>query len=75
MGVILIGNNFTHTLATAIATVIAIRLWSDNAVLAVTVFMTIVMIIFVEVMPKTVAPLKPESIVFQHPFSCRYQKS
>ena len=60
LGVILIGNNFTHTLATALATVIAIRIWSDNAVLAVTVFMTIVMIIFAEVMPKTIAALKPE---------------
>tara|TARA_B100001540_G_scaffold317169_1_gene349299 strand:+ start:650 stop:1870 length:1221 start_codon:yes stop_codon:yes gene_type:complete len=62
LGVILIGNNFTHTLATALATVIAIRIWSDNAVLAVTVFMTIVMIIFAEVMPKTIAALKPESV-------------
>ena len=64
LGVILIGNNFTHTLATAIATVIAIRIWSDSAVLAVTVFMTIIMIIFAEVMPKTIAALKPESIAF-----------
>jgi Mg2+/Co2+ transporter CorB len=64
LGVILIGNNFTHTLSTALATVVAIRLWSDSAVLAVTVFMTIVMIIFAEVMPKTIAALKPESIAF-----------
>ena len=46
LGVILIGNNFTHTLVTAIATVIAIRVWDESAVLAVTVFMTIIMIIF-----------------------------
>ena len=64
LGVILIGNNFTHTLSTALATVVAIRLWSDSAVLAVTVFMTIIMIIFAEVMPKTIAALKPESIAF-----------
>ena len=64
LGVILIGNNFTHTLATAIATVIAIRIWSESAVLAVTVFMTIIMIIFAEVMPKTIAALKPESVAF-----------
>ncbi|RZO95945.1 MAG: DUF21 domain-containing protein [Gammaproteobacteria bacterium] len=65
LGVILIGNNFTHTLATALATVIAIRLWSESAVLAVTVFMTIIMIIFAEVMPKTIAAIKPESIAFR----------
>ena len=64
LGVILIGNNFTHTLSTALATVVAIRLWSDSAVLAVTVFMTIIMIIFAEVMPKTIAAVKPESIAF-----------
>lgn len=64
LGVILIGNNFTHTLSTALATVVAIRIWSDSAVLAVTVFMTIIMIIFAEVMPKTIAALKPESIAF-----------
>ncbi|MEC7928967.1 MAG: CNNM domain-containing protein [Pseudomonadota bacterium] len=64
LGVILIGNNFTHTLSTALATVVAIRIWSDNAVLAVTVFMTIIMIIFAEVMPKTIAAIKPESIAF-----------
>ena len=64
LGVILIGNNFTHTLSTALATVVAIRIWSDSAVLTVTVFMTIIMIIFAEVMPKTIAALKPESIAF-----------
>jgi Mg2+/Co2+ transporter CorB len=64
LGVILIGNNFTHTLATAIATIVAIRVWDDSAVLAVTVLMTIIMIIFAEVMPKTIAALKPESIAF-----------
>ena len=64
LGVILIGNNFTHTLGNAIATVIAIRIWDESAVLAVTVFMTIIMIIFAEVMPKTIAALRPESIAF-----------
>ena len=64
LGVILIGNNFTHTLSTALATLVAIKLWGDSAVLAVTAFMTIIMIIFAEVMPKTIAALKPESIAF-----------
>ena len=64
LGVILIGNNFTHTLSTALATVVAIRIWSDNAVLAVTVFMTIIMIIFAEVMPKTIAALNQKVLHF-----------
>ena len=39
LGVILIGNNITHTLSTALATVVDIRMWCDNAVVAVTGFL------------------------------------
>lgn len=64
LGVILIGNNFVNILASVLATIIAIRLWGDNGVLAVTICMTLIMIIFAEVTPKTIAALKPESIAF-----------
>ena len=30
LGVILIGNNFTHTLSTALATLVAIKLWAQS---------------------------------------------
>ena len=64
LGVILVGNNFVNILASVIATVIAIRLWGDGGIFPVTIIMTIVILIFAEVTPKTIAALKPESVAF-----------
>ena len=64
LGLILIGNNFVNILASALATVIAIRLWGDVGIFYVTIFLTLVILIFAEVSPKTIAALKPESIAF-----------
>ena len=64
LGVILVGNNFVNILASVIATVIAIRLWGDSGLFPVTIIMTVVILIFAEVTPKTIAALKPESVAF-----------
>ena len=64
IGVILIGNNFVNILASAIATVIAIRIWGDAGIAIATVALTIVILIFAEVTPKTLAALFPEKIAF-----------
>jgi Mg2+/Co2+ transporter CorB len=64
IGVILIGNNFVNILASAIATVIAVRLWGDAGIVIATAALTIVILIFAEVSPKTVAALYPEKIAF-----------
>ena len=64
LGVILVGNNFVNILASVIATVIAIRLWGDSGLFPVTIIMTVVILIFAEVTPKTIAALKPERIAF-----------
>ena len=64
LGVILVGNNFVNILASVIATVIAIRLWGDSGILPITIIMTVVILIFAEVTPKTIAALKPESVAF-----------
>jgi Mg2+/Co2+ transporter CorB len=64
LGVILIGNNFVNILASVIATLIAVRLWGDGGIFAVTILMTLLVLIFAEVTPKTIAALKPESIAF-----------
>jgi len=64
LGVILVGNNFVNILASVIATVIAIRLWGDSGIFPVTIIMTVVILIFAEVTPKTIAALKPESVAF-----------
>ncbi|MDP6190921.1 MAG: CNNM domain-containing protein, partial [Gammaproteobacteria bacterium] len=64
IGVILIGNNFVNILASAIATMIALRLMGNAGVAVATAILTLVILIFAEVTPKTVAALRPERIAF-----------
>ena len=64
IGLILIGNNLVNIFASAIATVIAIRLWGDAGIFIATILLTLVILIFAEITPKTVAALHPERIAF-----------
>ena len=64
IGLILLGNNMVNILAASIATVIAIRLFGNNGIWISTMVMTVVVLIFAEVAPKTVAALHPEKIAF-----------
>ncbi|MGB1061212.1 MAG: CNNM domain-containing protein, partial [Ketobacter sp.] len=64
IGVILIGNNFVNILASSIATIIAMRLWGDGGIAIATGVLTLVILVFAEVTPKTLAALKPEAIAF-----------
>ena len=64
IGVILIGNNFVNILASALATVIAVRLWGDSGIAIATLGLTFIVLIFGEVTPKTVAAMYPEKIAF-----------
>lgn len=67
IGVILIGNNLVNNIAAAITTLIAIRLYGEDAVLSASVVLTLAVLIFAEVTPKTIAALYPEKVAF--PFS------
>src|SRR6056300_1440629 len=64
IGLILIGNNLVNILASAIATVIAIRLYGDAGIAIATVLLTLVILIFAEITPKTIAALHPEKVAF-----------
>ncbi len=64
IGLILIGNNLVNIFASAIATVIAIRLWGDAGIFIATVALTLVILIFAEITPKTIAALHPERVAF-----------
>lgn len=64
ISVILIGNNFVNILASSIATVIAIRLWGDAGIAIATALLTLVILIFAEITPKTYAAYHPEKIAF-----------
>jgi len=62
IGLILLGNNLVNILAASIATVIAIRLYGDNGIWVSTLAMTVIVLIFAELAPKTVAAIYPEKI-------------
>nr|VFJ60445.1 MAG: Mg2+ and Co2+ transporter CorB, contains DUF21, CBS pair, and CorC-HlyC domains [Candidatus Kentron sp. FM]VFJ71070.1 MAG: Mg2+ and Co2+ transporter CorB, contains DUF21, CBS pair, and CorC-HlyC domains [Candidatus Kentron sp. FM]VFK12499.1 MAG: Mg2+ and Co2+ transporter CorB, contains DUF21, CBS pair, and CorC-HlyC domains [Candidatus Kentron sp. FM] len=64
IGLILLGNNFVNLLASALATVLAIRIWGEAGILIATLSLTAVILIFAEVTPKTLAVLHPERIAF-----------
>ncbi len=60
IGLILLGNNFVNILASAIATIIGIRLFGEAGVLFATIILTIIVLVFAEVTPKTLAAMHPE---------------
>ena len=58
---ILIGNNIVNILLTVVATVFFIRIYGDMGATAATVFTTVVVLIFGEITPKSLAKESPES--------------
>ena len=60
IGLILLGNNFVNILASAIATIIGLRLLGEAGIAVATGILTFVILIFAEVTPKTIAALHPE---------------
>jgi len=55
IGSILIGNNAVNVIASALATSLFIQLFEESGVLWATIVMTVVLVVFAEVMPKTYA--------------------
>jgi Mg2+/Co2+ transporter CorB len=64
IGTILLGNNFINVLAAAVATIIGLRLFGDDGIAIATGALTLLLLIFGEVTPKTMAALHPERIAF-----------
>ncbi|MDC9728419.1 MAG: HlyC/CorC family transporter [Methyloprofundus sp.] len=64
LGLILLGNNFVNILASSLATIIGLRLMGNEGVAIAAGVLTLVVLIFSEVAPKTLAALKPELIAF-----------
>jgi Mg2+/Co2+ transporter CorB len=66
LGLMLLGNIFINNFAASLATVIAIKLYTDDeSVIAIsTGILTIVMLICSEVTPKTLAAIRPEPLAF-----------
>ena len=68
IGLILLGNNFVNILASAVATLIGLRLFGEPGIAVATGLLTLAVLIFSEVAPKTLAALHPERIAFPAAF-------
>lgn len=67
IGVILTGNNLVNFAAASISTILAQRIWHQNPELGITIMtilFTMVVLIFAELTPKTLAATHPEKVAF-----------
>lgn len=64
IGLILLGNNFINILITQLATLIGYRLYGETGIAIAAGVLIIVLLVFAEVTPKTIAANKPEKIAF-----------
>ena len=62
IGSVLLGNNVVNILATSLATAVLTKVFGQNGVAAATLIMTLLVLIFAEVLPKTVAITNPEKV-------------
>ena len=62
LGAILIGNTFMNIIAASIATLLASRFFGDLGIFLCTLLFSLFILIFAEVMPKTIAALYPEKV-------------
>jgi len=61
IGSVLLGNNLVNILAASLATALFTRLFGDSGVALATLVMTLLVLIFAEVLPKTYAITNPET--------------
>lgn len=64
IGLLLLGNNFANILASSLTTVIGLRLGGDTGIAIGAGILTLVLLIFGEVAPKTLAAMNPERLAF-----------
>lgn len=64
IGLILLGNNLVNTLASSLATIIAIRIYGENGIFPAAIALTLVILIFSEVAPKTLGAIHPERVSY-----------
>ena len=67
LSAILVGNNFANILASAIVTIIMINYFGGNVLIG-SIILTIIILIFSEITPKTIAAIKPESVATKSSF-------
>jgi len=64
ISLILLGNNFINILITQLATYLGYRIYGEPGIAIATGVLTVVLLLFAEVTPKTLAAARPEAIAF-----------
>ena len=64
IGLILLGNNLANFSMVAVVTLIAVQIGGEPAVAIATGLLTLVVLIFAEAAPKTLAALRPEKLAY-----------
>lgn len=64
IGFVLLGNNFLNVLVAQIATVVTLQIFGEDGLWLASLVLTAVILIFAEVLPKTLAALHPERVAF-----------
>jgi len=65
LSTILLGNNFVNIAASALATTLFVAEFGEAGIIYATIAMTVVVLIFAEILPKTIAVAHAESIACQ----------
>lgn len=60
IGAVLLGNNLVNILAASLATSLMLRIFGESGVALATIIMTLLVLVFAEVLPKTYAILRSE---------------
>ncbi len=71
IGLILLGNNFVNILAAQIVTVLTLRFVGEGSLIVSGLILTVVILVFAEVVPKTLAAVYPERIAFPSSYLLR----
>jgi Mg2+/Co2+ transporter CorB len=64
LGLILFGNTLVNAAAASVTTVIGLKLFGETGIAIATMVLAVLILIFTEVVPKTIAALYPERIAF-----------
>ncbi len=64
LSVVLIGNTLANIVASTIATLLGQRFYGDLGVAVATVLLTIIVLVFAEMTPKTLAAIYPQQVAF-----------
>ena len=72
LGVILIGNNFVNILAASLTTVLCLNLFGDSGVVIGSIVLTLIILIFAEITPKTFAALNSEKVALPASLILKY---